>query len=188
LASYYQTNRLVQTNWAEIVQRCKSGDRHAQSEAYRLSWRIIYPSVYLIMRNREDAEDIMQEAYIKGFNKLADLTAPEKYVAWQKMICVREAISRVRRKKNFTILFPEFNENIKDQIEEKDERYDIPTEQLAKHIGKLPQGYQMIIQLHIMEKMSHQEIGDQLGIGASTSRSQYSRALTKLRKEIGVEK
>lgn len=176
----------MQINWSDIILRCKRGDRGAQNDAYRHSWKLIYPSVYLILRNREDAEDVMQDAFIKGFAKLHDLAAPEKYVAWQKSICVREAISRVRRKKNFTILFPEFQENIRDEQEDGDERYNIPTDRLAAHISKLPQGYQIIVQLHVMEKMSHQEIGDQLGIGASTSRSKYSRALTKLRKEIGV--
>ena len=187
MSSYYQTNQFVQPNWIDIIERCKKGDQFAQSEAYRNSWRIIYPSVYLILRSREDAEDVMQEAYIKGFKKLSDLAAPEKYIAWQKSICVREAISKVRRKKNFMILFPEMKENIEEEKSEMDERYEIAPETLAAHISKLPQGYQIIVQLHIMEKMTHQEIGDQLGIGASTSRSKYSRALTKLRTELGVK-
>lgn len=177
----------MQLNWTEIIERCKEGDRFAQSEAYRNSWRIIYPSVYLILRSKEDAEDVMQESYIKGFRKLNDLTSPEKYIAWQKSICVRDAISIVRRKKNLLVLFPDFQENIGEEEQNMDERFDVSAEKLAKHINSLPQGYQLIVQLHIMEKMTHQEIGEQLGIGASTSRSKYSRALTKLRKELGVK-
>jgi RNA polymerase sigma-70 factor (ECF subfamily) len=62
--------------------------------------------------------------------------------------------------------------------------YDITPQDVLTKLQKLPQGYQMVVQLHIMEGMSHVEIGEHLGIEASTCRSQYSRALAKLKNEI----
>lgn len=176
-------------NWEDIVEQCRKGDIDAQTVAYRNAWRIIYPSIYLILKNREDAEDAMQEGFVKGFKKLSDLRENVRYVSWQKAICIREALTRVKKRKNFQILFPDVKMeklNHTDEVKENwlESEYDITPQDVLTKLQLLPQGYQMVVQLHIMEGMSHVEIGEQLGIEASTCRSQYSRALAKLKNEI----
>jgi RNA polymerase sigma-70 factor (ECF subfamily) len=176
-------------NWEDIIEKCRKGDIDAQTVAYRNAWKIIYPSIYLILKNREDAEDVMQEGFVKGFKKLNELRDNVRYVAWQKSICIREALTRVKKRKNFQILFPDVNLEKADRSEETKENwlestYDITPQDVLTKLQLLPQGYQMVVQLHIMEGMSHVEIGEQLGIEASTCRSQYSRALAKLKNEI----
>jgi RNA polymerase sigma factor (sigma-70 family) len=150
--------------------------------AYKTVWKIIYPSVYCLVRNREEAEDIMQDSIIKGFSRLDDLKDPDRYIGWQKQICLREALSRLRTKKGSSSL-------IEDIAEEETEELDldlsmIDERMIQNQIDKLPEGYRLVIQLHLIEGMKHEEIANATGMGASTSRSQYSRAIQRLKKEL----
>ena len=70
-------------DWTDIVKGCRSGDPRAQRIAYDRIWRHVYPSVYRIMGDRVQAEDIMQDAVIKGFGKLGSLKEPATYPGWQ---------------------------------------------------------------------------------------------------------
>jgi len=169
------------TNWTEIVNGCKRGEQRAHSEAYRQSWKIIFPAVHRLIRDKAEAEDVMQEAVIKGFDRLGELKDAEKYIGWQKQICLRAALNKLRTQKSIPSLFPEIMES--DESEENE----IPEMDLVavqKHLNQLPDGYRIVIKMHLLEEIPHEEIGNALGITASTSRSQYSRALNKLRKEI----
>lgn len=178
LATGYQP---IMFNWTEIVSACRRGDHRAQTLAYRQSWRMIFPSVHRIIRDKAEAEDVMQEAVIKGFERLEELKDPEKYIGWQKQICTRAALNKLRSRKAVHSLFPEYPSR-----EEPDEK-DLPeldAGAVKKHLENMPEGYRLVINLHILEGMSHEEIGTQLGITASTSRSQYSRAINKLKIEM----
>ncbi len=150
--------------------------------AYKTVWKIIYPSVYSLIRNREEAEDIMQDSIIKGFSRLEDLNDPDKYMGWQKQICLREALTRLRSRKGSISLIEDIAE---EETEEPNVDLSMIDERMIQnHIDKLPEGYRLIIQLHLIEGMKHEEIAIATGIGASTSRSQYSRAIQRLKKEL----
>jgi RNA polymerase sigma factor (sigma-70 family) len=168
------------SDWNEIIRRCRNGDARAQADAYRLTWRLVFPSVFRVLRNREEAEDIMQEAYIKGFLKLRELRDPERYPGWQKQIAVRQAVNRLRQ------IRPEWSlGSDRDVAEEEPVEWEhCDAELLREAIECLPPGYRMVVELHVMEEMSHEEIGDALGIRASTARSQYSRAIRKLKQHV----
>lgn len=176
-------------NWEDTIEQCRRGDIDAQTVAYRNAWKIIYPSVYLLLRNREDAEDAMQEGFVKGLNKLDELKENVKYVAWQKSICIREALTKLRKRKSSINLFPDVAPEKADRgMDQTDHwlevEHDISPQEVMKKLQLLSPGYQLVVQLHVLEGMSHVEIGEQLGIEASTCRSQYSRALAKLKNEI----
>src|SRR6185436_11788428 len=93
-----------------IIAGCKRGEHASQCEAYRRSWRQIYPAVYHILRNREEAEDLVQESLVKGFSRLNELKDDEKYVPWQKQIALRAALNHVKRKIHFLTLTDEEDE------------------------------------------------------------------------------
>ncbi len=127
----------------------------------------------------------MQESIIKGFARLDELKEADKYPGWQKQISVRHALGLLRKRKEVVKLF----ENVPDEIEEDSGNALLQMDIQVVHqkLSKMPEGYKMSIQLHLIEGLSHDEIGDALGIAASTSRSQYSRGIAHLKKELLAE-
>lgn len=140
--------------------------------------------MHRILRDKEEAEDVMQESIIKGFARLHELKEPMGYVAWQKQIAIRAALNHLRSKNKNLVFVEEQNANTED-VAESD--FPFSAEQVVKHIDNLPDGYRLVIQLYLMEGLSHEEVGSAMNITASTSRSQYTRALAKLRAEVKKE-
>lgn len=145
-------------------------------------WKIVFPSVQYILKNREEAEDVVQESLIKGFERLRELKDPEKYPGWQKQISVRQALSRLRQKKNTLALFDE----VPDTMEEEpaNELLNMDIQKVHQRLEQMPEGYRLTVRLHLLEGLSHDEIGESLGIASSTSRSQYCRAIARLKREL----
>ena len=145
-------------------------------------WKIVFPSVQYILKNREEAEDVVQESLIKGFERLRELKDPEKYPGWQKQISVRQALSRLRQKKNTLALFDE----VPDTMEEEpaNELLNMDIQMVHQRLEQMPEGYRLTVRLHLLEGLSHDEIGESLGIASSTSRSQYCRAIARLKREL----
>ncbi|MFN8698411.1 MAG: RNA polymerase sigma factor [Flavobacteriales bacterium] len=171
------------TEWHDIIRRCRSGDEKAQMEAYRRTWKFVFPAVYRVLRNREEAEDIMQEAYIKGFMKLKELREPDRYPHWQKQIAVRQALNRLRQLRPTWHLEPEMEATPEEAEPVWD---DIDPDAVAREVERLPEGYRIVVELHVMEQLSHEEVGEALGIKASSARSQYTRAIQKLRQQLNA--
>ncbi|MBX7051684.1 MAG: sigma-70 family RNA polymerase sigma factor [Flavobacteriales bacterium] len=138
-----------------------------------------------ILRNREEAEDVLQESMIQGFNKLASLQDDGKYPAWQKQIALRHALNKLKSRKSTATLFEDI-QIAEDEMSELDWS-NISDELIRKKIDDLPDGYRIVIRLHLLDGWSHDEIAVELNISASTSRSQYSRAMAKLKKELTEE-
>jgi RNA polymerase sigma factor (sigma-70 family) len=143
---------------------------------------MVFPSVHYILKNREEAEDVMQESLIKGFEKLKELKEPEKYPGWQKQISVRCALGKLRQKKHMSALFID----VKDESEEQpiNELLNMDVQLVHQKLEMLPEGYRLTVRLHLLEGLSHDEIGESLGIASSTSRSQYCRAIARLKREL----
>ncbi len=129
----------------------------------------------------------MQESILKGFERLKELKEPDKYVGWQKQISLRFALGILRHKKNGVSFFRDIKDENKIENDDGNSLLQIDVKTVHHKIGKLPEGYRMTIQLHLIEGWSHDEIGESLGIAASTSRSQYSRGMALLKKELLAE-
>lgn len=138
-----------------------------------------------ILRNREEAEDVVQESIVKGFDRLNELKDPEKYPGWQKQISVRHALARLRGRKHTTILMSDPIDE--PEIEPEGDLLQMDIGLVHKKLDQMPEGYKLIIRLYLIEGLSHEDIGESLGIAASTSRSQYCRAIARLKKELLVE-
>jgi RNA polymerase sigma-70 factor (ECF subfamily) len=176
---------LVQ-NWNEIISGCRKGDQKSYLLAYRQVWKVIYPAVYRIVENRQQAEDILQESIVRGFDRLGELREPANYPAWQRTIAVREAFNVLRDQKRESLISLDGRHEILQDDEEADFP-DVSHEAIMATIEKLAPGYRKVIQLHLIDGMTHEEIGISMGVGASTARSQYSRALGKLKNLLHEE-
>lgn len=168
----------------ELITACRKGQASAMNRLYALTWPIVWPAVAGIIKQREEAEDVMQEGFLKGFERIAELREPSSYPAWQRSICVRLALNRIRGRRLFLTPLDETTEIMAEVADSPP----LPApEELMSLLERLPEGQALVIRLRLAENMSHEEIGQSLGINPSAARSQYSRGLEKLRTIITKE-
>ena len=127
-----------------------------------------------------EAEDVLQESFISAFSKLKTFRGESSFGSWLKRIVINKSLNIVRKKKEF---YSEINEDtMGSEVEENtsdDVQYTI--QDVNKAMMKLPDGYRVIFSLYMFEDLSHNEIAEQMNISVSTSKSQLSRARTKLK-------
>ena len=141
---------------------------------------------YRFAKNREDAEDMLQEGFIKIFTQLHQYRNEGALEGWIRRIIVHTCINILKKNKKFTESVDIIHANslyVKEDV--------IPSIMQAKQVVEciriLPLGYRTVLNLYAIEGFSHREIGHLLGIEESTSRSQYTRAKAML-EEILVKK
>ncbi|MCH9661525.1 MAG: sigma-70 family RNA polymerase sigma factor [Bacteroidetes bacterium] len=131
-----------------------------------------------IVNVKEDAEDIVQDSFVSAFKNLDTFKYESTFGSWLKRIVVNKSINYLRIKRVPLV-------GLSDQEYAIDQPEEITTSQMdvdkiKKGIKMLPNGYQTIINLYLIEGYDHVEIGDILEISVSTSKSQYHRAKKKL--------
>ena len=132
--------------------------------------------------DRPEAEDMLQEAFIKIFSRIHQYTWEGSFEGWMKRIVVNCALRALQKRK---LRFSEL-ESI-DNAAPQSGAYalsNLSEEELLKLISRLPDGYRIVFNLYVMEGFSHDEIGAMLGIEAATSRSQLVKARRMLQQQI----
>lgn len=163
-----------------LVERCKKGDRKAQYQIYRLYSKAMFNVALRITNNYVEAEDVLQEAFVRAFRKLDSFKGDATFGAWLKRIVVNTAINQLRKNKaEFVGLDSERTEFRYEESEERDCEWSM--KEIRQAIADLPEGYRVVFSLYCIEGYDHAEIGNILGISEATSKSQYSRAKKKLR-------
>jgi len=162
---------------ASLIEECRNGNSQAQFELYSKYSKSMYNLAYRMMNNREDAEDILQEAFLECFRSISTFRFESTFGAWLKSILINRCINQLRKRKVELVLCDTLPPGI--QEEETETVYD--TGKIFKGIEQLPDGYRVILTLYLLEGYDHTEISEILGITESTSKSQYSRAKEKLR-------
>jgi len=162
---------------AHLIEECRKGNSKAQFRLYNQYSKAMYNLAYRILNNREDAEDILQEAFIECFRNIDSFRFESTFGAWLKKIIVNKCINYIKKKKIDVTLF----ETLPPTVYEEEEEVIYKTEKIIKGIEMLPDGYRIILTLYLLEGYDHSEISQILGISESTSKSQYSRAKEKLR-------
>ncbi len=163
----------------QIFKDAQSGNRKAQLEVYDTFYKTIYNSCYRILLNKEDTEDTCHDTFIHVFDKKILPSKTVKLKAWLSRIAINKSIDLLRRQKKIKFTDDIIHKEIP-KIEEN-EYLNINPKIIYNSIKKLPQQYQLIINLYLIEGYDHEEISKILGISKSTSRSQLSRAKQKLK-------
>jgi RNA polymerase sigma factor (sigma-70 family) len=162
---------------APLIEECRKGSRKAQYRLYNHYSKAMYNLAYRMLNNREDAEDILQEAFTECFRNIETFRFESTFGAWLKRIVLNKCINEVRRKK----IDLELYDTLPPVAEEEEEQANYNTREIFKGIELLPDGYRIILTLYLLEGYDHTEISQILGISESTSKSQYSRAKEKLK-------
>jgi len=167
----------------ELIARCKAGDQSAHSRLYKLYAKAMYNVGYRITGSEEDAEDVLQEAFINAFKNISSYRGDATFGAWLKRIVVNKAINALAKRKHESIPEDE-NWDVADEEATADYGDELTLERVRKGIEQLPDGYRSVISLYLLEGYDHQEISEIMGITESTSKSQLNRAKNKLRELI----
>jgi len=167
---------------ADLIIGCRKGDRKAQMEIYRLYHKPLFNTCMRIVGDETEAEDVMQEAFLKAFNLLQKTELTASLGGWLRKIVINMAIDVVRKRK----VFFEPVDEIRDvQIEETadsewQETVSDKIRMIKEGMMKLPDKYRSILSLYLIEGYDHDEISGILKISASTSRAHLSRGKKKL--------
>ncbi len=165
----------LMTDERRLIQDCLKGKLSAQRELYEKYAGSMLGVCFRYTRSLPDAEDVLQEAFVKVFNKLSQFKFEGELGGWIRRIMVTTALNYLKKNKRYqTEMY--FTEEYMHPVTNDNPEINIEAKEIANLIRQLPQGYQVIFNLHAVEGYSHVEIGQILGISDSTSRSQYARA------------
>lgn len=136
---------------------------------------------FRIVGSVDEAEDVLQEAFLDAFNRIKDFRQETTFGLWLKQIVVHRAINLLRKRKLELVQLGEDQlENIPDSELEDDEEMLEQVAQVKEAMKLLPDGYRVVLSLYLLEGYDHEEIGQILNISENTSRTQFLRAKRKL--------
>jgi RNA polymerase sigma-70 factor (ECF subfamily) len=129
----------------------------------------------------DEAEDVLQEAFLDAFNRIRDFRQETTFGLWLKQIVVHRAINLLRKRRlEMVELGDDQLDNIPDEETEDEEEIQLQVAQVKEAMKKLPEGYRVVLSLYLLEGYDHEEIGQILNISENTSRTQFLRAKRKL--------
>ncbi|MCW3114349.1 MAG: polymerase sigma-70 factor [Segetibacter sp.] len=166
-----------------LIEGCIKGDRFSQSRLYNLYNQKMFLVCLRYARNREEAEEILQEGFMKVFEFIHQYKFNGSFEGWMRKIMVNCALQKYRSK---THLRPVVDI---DATAVADKSHDeiiatLGTKELLNMVQQLPPAYKMIFNLYVFEGMKHREIAELLGISEGTSKSNLSDARALLQKAV----
>lgn len=176
-------NQMLNIN--KIIQDCKQNKRSAQKKLYDVYSPIFLGICLRYAKDKAEAEDMLQDGFIKIFTKISKFSGKGSFEGWMKRIIINTSITSYHKNKKYNRLYniDEINEiNIKSNLNKSN----FSEEELLKVIRTLPKGYNIIFNLYAIEGYKHKEIAQLLNISINTSKSQYSRAKKLLRKKLEI--
>lgn len=173
-------------NEQELVNGCRRRDRLAQKRLYETFGGKMFALCLRYVKNRADAEDVLQEAFIKIYENIDAFRGDSPLQYWIKSIVVNTALKHIRKQKYLVEL---------DDVHTYDNQVADPgftlagfqMQQLMEMIHELPTGCQTVFNLYAIEGYQHNEIAELMGISEGTSKSQYSRARGLLQQKLNKE-
>lgn len=173
-----------------LIDKCLKGDQLSQRALFEKYAPRMYTVCLRYAKDSEEAQDILQDTFIKIFKKLDAYNGMGSFEGWIRRITVNTALDYIRKNVKFQDNRQIENESYRieqntflgDALEEAD---------LMQLISEMPDGYRIVFNMFAIEGYSHKEIAEQLNISENTSKSQYSRArgyLIQKLNEIGFER
>jgi len=166
----------------DLINGCLAADRRIQELLYQRFAPKMYAVCLRYAGNTDDAQDLLQEGFIKVFRNLEKFRKEGSFEGWIRRVFVNTAIEHYRRKTKLAVVsekeelaIEDSSWNVLDQLAEKD---------IILLIQQLAPGYRSVFNMYVIEGYSHKEIGELLGISEGTSKSQLARAKGVLQKKV----
>lgn len=176
------------THIDSLVQQCRLGNQRAQLQLYNRYYKAMYNTAFRIVKHTTEAEDIMQEAFLKAFRKLDSFQGESTFGAWLKRIVINQSIQVWNKNEKYKKI--PFEEAFK-HAESQDDEFEItPTEThskarlVLKTMGLLKENYRLVLTLNLIEGYDAEEISEIMNISHGNCRTTLSRAKERLRKKM----
>lgn len=170
----------------KLIQACIREDKAAQKQLYDLFAAKMYFVCLRYARHELEAQDMLQDGFIKVFDNLAQFKSNGSFEGWVRRIMVNASLNYCRKSsfKNEQIGIEDYQDKVVDSkaISRMSEK------ELLALIQRLPNGYRMVFNLYVIEGYSHKEIGEMLDISESTSRSQLAKSRKWMQKLLMEQK
>lgn len=164
----------------QIIDKCRQGDRKAAEKIYRMFSAKMFAICLRFSRDRAEAEDTLQDGFIKLFDSIGQYSGKGSFEGWMKKIFINLSLEKFRNKHQLQLV-----EEVPDIIESDiDDALDIPSGVLMDFVEQLPERYKLVFNLYVMEEMQHKDIAMALGITEGTSKSNLARAREILKRKI----
>lgn len=171
----------------ELIRQCLEGNSRAHKEFYQRFAPKMYGVCLRFAKNKMEADDFLQEGFIKVFTNLGAFRMEGSLEGWIRRTIINTAINLIKKNLKFQKDMEIEKANL-EQNEEAGAIDDMAAEELLKLIAELPVGYRMVFNLNIIEGYTHKEIGALLDISENTSKSQLSRARSTLQRKLSGPK
>lgn len=167
-----------------LVKQVLGGNKSAFKALYQRYSRSFLLVCLRYTKNRQTAEDMLQDAFLSVFKSLSQFDEEKgQFAHWSKRIVINCCLQNLR-KKSILDGFEELSEISIRPIVASEAIQNLSLEELTKIIQALPPGYRRIFNLYVIDGFTHKEIGELLGISASTSKTQLMKAKKFLQKNI----
>jgi len=171
-------------NDQEIIEGCARHERKAQKLLYEKYSRLLMGVCLRYARDKAEAEDILQDSFLKIFFRIKDFSGTGSFVGWLRKVVVNTAITNYHMSLKYRY-HVDIEEYVTAESGESGFEEDFFTsDELFRVLNELPGGYRMVFNLYAVEGYKHKEIAGMLGIDTNTSKSQYSRAKAVIRDKL----
>ena len=166
-----------------FLKGCIKGESEAQKELFDHFSKRMMALAFRYMPNTQEAEDVLIKSFTKVFSSIGSYKGSGSLEGWIRRIVINEALGQLRKEgpSKWAVSIDEMQVEPQTEAEIFNE---ISTKELLDLISSLPQGYRTVFNLFAVEGYGHKEISEMIGISEGTSKSQYMRARTLLRKKI----
>jgi RNA polymerase sigma factor (sigma-70 family) len=168
----------------QIIDGCAKHERKAQQVLYDKYSRFLLGVCMRYASDKTEAEDILQESFLKIFFNIKDFSGTGSFIGWLRRIAVNTAITHYHKnlKYRYHIDIEEYM-SVETGVTSFEEDF-FTSDELYKALNGLPPGYRTVFNLYAIEGYKHKEIAEILGIDTNTSKSQYSRAKAVIRDKL----
>ncbi|WP_435262270.1 RNA polymerase sigma factor [Tenacibaculum sp. nBUS_03] len=166
-----------------IIEACKQNNAKAQMQLYDLYYQAMYTVALRYVKNSFEAEDVMQDAFIKAFKKIHLYKEEVAFGAWLKRIVINQSIDWLKKRK---LTLVSINEEVT-LIEENDDwnvGATISYDDIVSSIDKLKEKYRVVLSLYLLEGYDHKEISQILEISEVTSRTHLMRGKKMVKQQL----
>ena len=170
-----------------LIEGCIAGNRGFQTKLYDLFAPKMLGVCLRYAKNREEAEEILQEGFLRVFTYIDKFKGAGSFEGWVRKIMVNCALFRYRKKSHLQPVIS-LDTFAHDAVSEADIVSSLDAKELLSLIQSLPAGYRIVFNLYVFEGYKHREIAEALGIAEGTSKSNLSDARALLQKALTTKK
>ena len=158
----------------DLVEQCKANNRLAQVQLYKQYCEGMFCVAMRFLKNADDAEDVLQESFIKAFQRIDQYKGEVSFGAWLKRIVVNRSIDFLKAKKQKMVTLEESYMHVSTD-DDWEVANEVTVEMVNTAITQLPETYKYVVQLFLVEGYDHNEISEILGISGTACRTRLLR-------------